>query len=918
MTAHPLQHVIYGYPVTAHQAAEQADILAISDDFNAEHLQQMIDQLPVRPLPRDQAAQSQSVAYFRLDLSSSAETEPVIASAGILARAHFQRDDQALAVYEMITLAADSLTQVADIRHLMSYFDTPIPIYNVTNAPLASLQMPEASPHTPDQHRAALAAFYQTMLASDIQTLWGLLGALLCDGLVIAAFPLDTEQRLQLIQGLSLCLPTIAQRYVTFSTYSDESHATAGIRIRFDDHSTGDGDGNWHWQQPTIQPAWLDHPYVAYLRAQWDGEIEHLTTCLYRLDQIASALWTPAMSLDAGLAAVISRYQLDQTVLAGETVASEALIAALGDTAVPMPLDLHRAYLEHLLKQTFANRDNAHAEFIAQHLDAHPDLTASLSDFFDAALTKQPDAVYAFVRVKLGQSEGDPDPSWLRRLHEAAQLGIEIVLESGDPIAISNWLTLIAREPLRYGLTDILQTGLIAAQTYASESAPLAQTLIALAVRRQPSHIEVLLNDEQLIAALPPTVRSALLDHDSEAIERLVDESRSLFLLAITRAIPVTTPTITSAIVRALWQFSDLQKNTLPAQFRPLQVLQEVIDQQPCLTESGLASLLALLLVDPQAKERFMTAAQSLSQHEAFSSALSQAIQHNQIEVERILSLLSSLSSQGALSYQQVVDLYGTLLTERDWNSETLGMAEQMARVMAQHPDTNTPVSTLWRLLELSGTQKNEQMLKVSQRRLFQQISELATDAQIVESVQRLRKDGQWSSHSDAYLLRWWRAYARDLGSGQLQKLDKALDGKRTLEDLRAIIHTSLAMQRLIGKHSLSEFAALISSAHSLLQTLSDGFDTDRLVDSETIREEMALRADQIEPQERPILSTNLRELAQLIHLIAENRSKPTLIRNEDAIERALIQGEQDPHSASDVLRWLSGYLDGSQKNHED
>ena len=65
----------------------------------------------------------------------------------------------------------------------------------------------------------------------------------------------------------------------------------------------------------------------------------------------------------------------------------------------------------------------------------------------------------------------------------------------------------------------------------------------------------------------------------------------------------------------------------------------------------------------------------------------------------------------------------------------------------------------------------------------------------------------------------------------------------------------------------------------------------------------------------RPVLSTNLKELAQIVTTLSENRSKPSLIRSDDSVERQLVKGEQEPQSALDVMRWLSGYLDGVQKD---
>ena len=123
-------------------------------------------------------------------------------------------------------------------------------------------------------------------------------------------------------------------------------------------------------------------------------------------------------------------------------------------------------------------------------------------------------------------------------------------------------------------------------------------------------------------------------------------------------------------------------------------------------------------------------------------------------------------------------------------------------------------------------------------------------------------------------------------------------------------------MRRIIGNRSLEEFSEAVATTYDLLQALSEGFDpNDKLVDSTTIRNEIDARNEELPVELRPVLSTNLKELAQIVTTLSENRSKPSLIRSDDSVERQLVKGEQEPQSALDVMRWLSGYLDGVQKD---
>jgi hypothetical protein len=248
-------------------------------------------------------------------------------------------------------------------------------------------------------------------------------------------------------------------------------------------------------------------------------------------------------------------------------------------------------------------------------------------------------------------------------------------------------------------------------------------------------------------------------------------------------------------------------------------------------------------------------------------------------------------------------------------------MVEQLARLLNQHPETEADPDILWRLVEISGELKSEQMMRVALRRLFQQIALLQGEAQIVENVLRMRKAITWSNNGRTVMIRWWRQYVRSQSVAGLQKLERALEGKRTLDELRSVVQTALALRRVMGQRSLEEFARDINITYSLLQSLAEGFDPDErdsAVDSATIRSELDARSDLIPPDSRHILATNLKQLAQIITTLAENRSKPSLMRSDDVLERQLVTGEQHPQSAVDVMRWLSGYFDGFQKDDLD
>lgn len=101
-----------------------------------------------------------------------------------------------------------------------------------------------------------------------------------------------------------------------------------------------------------------------------------------------------------------------------------------------------------------------------------------------------------------------------------------------------------------------------------------------------------------------------------------------------------------------------------------------------------------------------------------------------------------------------------------------------------------------------------------------------------------------------------------------------------------------------------------------MLEALSESFDPNSkrqvTFDPLTVRDELDARDDQIPPEERQVLANNLKELAHLVAEMGDNRTKSSLIRRGDDLDRDLMSGEQTPHSAVDAMKWLAGYWGGS------
>lgn len=908
MVESSLQQLIYGRSVNGEIPSTSPTVLAITSEISADDAAAIYQFVALDPMPRAEAADSQSFAMMNLNNSRKVSgTERLV-----LARSQFQEHGHAVPIHQFIFVPGEALVRLGDIEPLLKLMTEPIPSYASGNLSLDPLKLPLPATWTLDKSAVLLSGLLDK-LKLTMPNLIGILGAALTQDVVISRFPLDADLRIALVRALMLLLPAIARPQLSFSTQVDTLNGNMP-RLIFSDSKGAADYARLDWANLQIRESYFVHPYAAHLRNLWHEDIVALVEAIRSLDSFAPALMT-GKDLTEGLSAVVKRHQLDSNLMAGGTISAEDAISVLQKDS-SLTQNTRLLYLRVLMQEALEKREAKTAQALSYELAQNPKLEAALEPDFQAALEEHPDGLYALVRASLSKTDDSPDPKWLKRLHDAASRSLEIALESGDPNTISVWLTLLSREPLRYELAAILHRAILATRDIAARSPKLAQDLLTVAVKRQPETLPNLLSDESLLAVLPAEVLAALRDFSPEAIERLSEASRELFLLAVQQSIAAQQCVISPNAIRALWHIhSQQQTNTLMPIFRPQILILSMVENSACFMDNALETLLSLILADGHEDVFFYELAPILAEHGQLAAPFVEAIQQSGRDLHDVMDMLNRFVQEEWLKPQEAVDAYAFILSAREWDEVSLPLLEQLARLMTQYPETDTQAGVLWRMADLSGELKNEQMLKVALRRLLDSIALSAAETQIIENVVRLRKDAQWSSIGRNALTRWWRNYCREQSTVQLQKLDKVLEGKRNLDDLRATVQTSLALRRILGNRSLEEFAEAVSTSFSILQALSEGFDPDdKHVDSAALRSELESRSDELSSDLRHILATNLKELATIITTLADSRSKPSIMKSDDTLERQLLTGEQQPQSAVDVMRWLSGYLDGVQK----
>lgn len=619
---------------------------------------------------------------------------------------------------------------------------------------------------------------------------------------------------------------------------------------------------------------------------------------------------------------VIERETLDMQILSGDHVPADALKAVLTGE-VPPESELFNLYAERLLMYALDTRDTDAASIVAHLMDERPDLDERLSRLLNDTLHIQPDAAYAFIRVRLNDN---PDSRWLSRLKMAALYSLRVAINDGDSDTIINWLTLVAREPAHYDLGDVLHYGILAAQPRAQQDGELGRQLIVLSVKRDPAALEQLLNDDDLLKALPDNFGRVMRDFAGDPLQLLQMRGAEVFLVAMARAARARAGAMfTPAAVNQIWELyigGAPNAGSLPAHYQAESIIQEWMQHGiRYLSREALERLLALAVAHKR-DDLALQLIHQANETKTLLPSLARALEASQRTTHDILDLVSRITIAGDMTPQQAIATYITMLGDLEWRKEALPLAQQLARSLQQHPAISVSDEVIWHMLGLASETRDELTARAAVRRLVNKMEILEDDSQLIENLKRLVVQVAWSETTRASLTNWWRGFVRGQPLARLQRLDKALEGRRSLDEERSIVQTLVAVRRMLGSQALSEFAEQVNTAFTVLEALAESFDgwSKRAVgfDAAVVHAELDDRSGELSPQARQVLANNLKELAQLVASMGDNRTRAALMRRSDDLDRDLMSGEQSPHSAVDTMKWLAGYWGRMQTAESD
>jgi len=790
------------------------------------------------------------------------------------------------------------------------------------NVTLPSLPPPDFDPNdsrTRAQHLQVMLGLYA---ADGFESLLSLLGAVIDERqLLISGFPPDFRLRLAFISAIQALMPGRLASCITFASHTP-INCLNRPQIMFVTDADTDTDADTSlrldWREPRIISEAADHPYLEILRLLWSGDVQALAADIQRMAVADFSLVRPA-ELSAELRQLAERFWVDHHVRSGDEVATNVLIAILESPDAPSK-NLRRLYIDKLLQNALNNRDASAGRWVAEELERDAELESALFGHFRALLEEQPDAVYVFIRnrfIHLGVNE-----TWLPHLHQAAQKSLEVAIQEGDVGTLAGWLELIAHEPLVYQLQGILRDSILAAARRAYSDGELGIQLILIAARRVPDIVDDLYDDEALIAALDDNVRAALQNASAETLDALIDEKAEFFLLALFHGVNTSDALLVSAAsTRKLLSLASARRRAqLPAVYRAPALIRHLATQASHQMTDEALDILFGHVIDGDDRSLMAETVRHLADHELLFPRLGDTLERNGLPLDKVLSVMSAAGSAKTAAPRDIIFTYFDMLDYYQWEPQTQRLMEALTRMMAKHHEVQVSYRHLWTLFGACRELEVEGPARVAVTQLLAQFASEEDLKLVVDGLAKICRQMVFSDSLQDAVNNWWREYTHDCAMPQLQRLQRELDEQRHMETQKHILMTVLAMRRWLHSRRPAELTEAINTAFIMLEHITEAFDVAHLAETDprTIRREVDVLSRELSSEQRHILANNLRNLAIRITQMAERRSKPSLIRSDDTIDRQLMHGEANPQGSVDMLKWIAGYLDGAHPQKSD
>ena len=913
MSTFQLPQLLFGQLISDGLEADEPEVLASSSPELGLHEARAWQEL-VSLAPFSAAAEDYAIGIF---------ADPVQGE-WLLARCHYHHADRQFLTLQFIPLPAALIEQArGGLLRLATLLTEPPELGDFAHSSLEPLEVPAKLLKAVPRQRtlAACPLKLPDPPGSALPTLltW-LHKALQPAGLVITSAPPDLKARLALLAALQALLPRSAPQ-LTFSANSHQEPTAAEDICFYEGEDRLSEAAHTVCNEPLHEETL--HPYPAHLLRCWqEGGETALLVELKDLDLTASQSFGSG-ALDAELAHLAERQNLAYRIQSGQEADMER-VKALLMADLPTPMRHLRLYLSALLHEELENHDSEEAALIARYMDAKPALDKQLNAELEGQLNEAPDAVYRFLRQRLSESTS---PRWRKRLQRAAAAALRIATDEGDGTIIAAWLQLIAREPADYALGEQLHDGITAAISSAHEDGSLGVDLLAIAIHYAHEDLPALLGDAALLDALPHGLAAVLQagshdDHDLDyaALPRELAALALAHLTGEALALEPHPPVIGERGAVILWELATADHlRWLPPQYHARRTVERwLATAQPPLQDRAQHALLSVMLRDG-ADEEFRQACALWGVGEPASFA--RALLRSDRPQDELLALVNRLGQEEVLAPIAERETYEALwgLTESE---AAFPIVEQIAWWVETHPDLPTPFTVFWQMLAAAARAEELPVARIALRHLLAQLDGSQDVGQLATSLAEAQAFLAWTEELQETLAAWWR---RQLSAADLDLLRDLIDelaAQPTLSEALTATQTALALRGLIGSAQIHEFAAQLRQTLESLEALALAFEPlatrELQFDDEAAQAELLANAQGLSPEEAAVLGKDCQELANLLTELAEHRTRSSVMRSREEVERRLMTGQQLPAGAVDALKWLAGFWGGRQPIEDD
>jgi len=911
VSTYELPQLLYGRLVSDEREADEPEIIASSSpELAAAEARAWLEIVSLSPFSN--AAEDYAIGIF---------ADPVQGE-WLLARCHCYHDDRQLPTWQLIPLPAALIARArGGLLRLAQLLQEPPTLPDGSKPSLEALVVPAKLLQAIPRQRLLSALPLAGMERSDDvfpRLIQWLNQALLPAGLIVRDAPPRLAVRLKLLAALQALLPRSAPQ-LTFSTNTLQAPSAAERICFYAGAEQTPKEASFHWGEGGEALGERELlPYPAHLLRCWrDGGETALYVELKDLDRTAAHGFGDG-PLDEELAKLAERQNLAYRIESGQG-ADLARIKTLLQEDAPVPMRHLRLYLSALLQDELEHHDAEEAALIARYMDARPTLDRALNAELEGHLNDAPDAVYRFLRQRLGEAAS---PRWRKRLQQAAAAALRIATDEGDGAIIAAWLQLIAREPADFALSEQLHEGIIAAIAPAREDGQLGVELLSLALHYAHDDLPTLLGDAVLLDALPYGLAEVLHEgsHDDQGLDydAFPREIATLALAHLTEEALAQEPPPPLIGVRgatSLWELAVANHmRWLPPQYHARRTVEcWLAAAQPPLLEKARYILLSAMLRDG-ADEDFRQACTlwGLPAPTEFAKAL----QQSERPVEELLAQVNHLGQEGVLKPLAERETYEMLwgLSERD---VAFPIVEQIAWWVETHPELPTPLQLYWRMLAAAAHAEELPVARIALRHLLNRLEGAQDVGQLVETLAEGQRVLQWSPELGESLATWWRRQLSAANQDLLRDLVAALSELPDLSEAYTAAQTALALRGLVGPARIREFAAQLRQTLASLEALAAAFEPlatrEMQFDDEAAQAELLANAQGLSREEAAVLGRDCQELAHLLTELSDHRTRGNVMRGNEELERRLMSGQQMPAGAVDALKWLAGYWGGRQ-----